>query len=251
VDWILADASIRGLDASTLVRRAGLTPDQATAELAARVAAGHAVSAGGRVFARAIVDDLAARARTEIQKFHDAHAEEPGIPRETLRSRTGRRVGAEVLDAVISTLAAAGIVKGSDRIALSSFTPRETAGGAGARDGFESRVRQAGLTPPDVAQLAADAKLSEADAQRIVRALSQEGRLVRLGDLVFHRDTLAALRAAVVRLREGQPPGARVTLDVAAFKAQHGLSRKFAIPLLEWLDRERVTRRVDDVRIVL
>jgi selenocysteine-specific elongation factor len=43
----------------------------------------------------------------------------------------------------------------------------------------------------------------------------------------------------------------RVTLDVAAFKAQHRLTRKYAIPLLEWLDRERVTRRMGDVRVVL
>jgi selenocysteine-specific elongation factor len=81
--------------------------------------------------------------------------------------------------------------------------------------------------------------------------LIQDGRLVRIGDLVFHREALGALRAAVTRLREGQPPGARITLDVAGFKAQHGLSRKFAIPLLEWLDRERVTRRVGDGRVVL
>jgi selenocysteine-specific elongation factor len=42
-----------------------------------------------------------------------------------------------------------------------------------------------------------------------------------------------------------------VTLDVAAFKDRYGMTRKFAIPLLEYLDRERVTRRVGDSRIVL
>jgi len=68
---------------------------------------------------------------------------------------------------------------------------------------------------------------------------------------VFHREALDALRTAVAALRAGQPAAAKVTLDVAAFKAQHGLTRKHAIPLLEWLDRERVTRRVGDVRIVL
>jgi selenocysteine-specific elongation factor len=44
---------------------------------------------------------------------------------------------------------------------------------------------------------------------------------------------------------------AQATLDVAAFKERFGVSRKFAIPLLEWLDRERVTRRVGDARVIL
>ena len=68
---------------------------------------------------------------------------------------------------------------------------------------------------------------------------------------MFHREALDALRASVAAMRAGQPPAARVVLDVAAFKAQHGLTRKHAIPLLEWLDRERVTRRVGETRVVL
>jgi selenocysteine-specific elongation factor len=46
-------------------------------------------------------------------------------------------------------------------------------------------------------------------------------------------------------------PGGRATVDVAAFKERYGVSRKFAIPLLEYLDRERVTRRTGDIRLVL
>jgi selenocysteine-specific elongation factor len=45
--------------------------------------------------------------------------------------------------------------------------------------------------------------------------------------------------------------GVSPRLDVAAFKDRFGVSRKFAIPLLEYLDRERVTRRMGDVRVIL
>jgi selenocysteine-specific elongation factor len=45
--------------------------------------------------------------------------------------------------------------------------------------------------------------------------------------------------------------GTAAKVDVAAFKERYGLSRKYAIPLLEWLDRERVTRRVGDARVIL
>ena len=73
--------------------------------------------------------------------------------------------------------------------------------------------------------------------------------LVRLESLLFHADALDALKADVARLRAGatQPP----TLDVATFKDRYGISRKYAIPLLEYLDRERITRRMGESRVVL
>jgi selenocysteine-specific elongation factor len=67
---------------------------------------------------------------------------------------------------------------------------------------------------------------------------------VGLGGLYIHQEALKALRGQIHRLR-GQ------TLDVASFKQMTGLSRKYAIPLLEYLDRERVTRKDGDLRLVL
>jgi selenocysteine-specific elongation factor len=73
----------------------------------------------------------------------------------------------------------------------------------------------------------------------------RQKRLVKLDTLFFHAEALDGLKADV-RGMKGQ---ARV--DVSAFKERYGITRKFAIPLLEYLDRERVTRRVGDSRIVL
>jgi selenocysteine-specific elongation factor len=67
-------------------------------------------------------------------------------------------------------------------------------------------------------------------------------------DLLFHREALERLKADVAGLKTGPSP-ARV--DVASFKEKYGISRKFAIPLLEYLDRERVTRRQGEWRVVI
>jgi hypothetical protein len=67
----------------------------------------------------------------------------------------------------------------------------------------------------------------------------------------FHAGPLARLKRDVSALRAGRPAAERVTLDVAAFKARYALTRKHAIPLLEWLDREGVTRRLGEARIVV
>jgi selenocysteine-specific elongation factor len=80
----------------------------------------------------------------------------------------------------------------------------------------------------------------------VVRVLLAEGRLRRVGESVVDAGVLDTLKTDV---RKRWPPGTR--LDVAGFKDLTGLSRKFVIPLLEYLDRERVTRRSGNDRLVL
>jgi selenocysteine-specific elongation factor len=80
----------------------------------------------------------------------------------------------------------------------------------------------------------------------VAKVLQAEGELRRVGDALVHAGALDLLKAQV---RERWPPGSRV--DVGAFKDLTGLSRKFTIPLLEYLDRERVTRRAGNDRLVL
>jgi selenocysteine-specific elongation factor len=93
----------------------------------------------------------------------------------------------------------------------------------------------------------ATVKVDRARAQQIVTLLLREKTLVKLtDDLVFHKDALDALRAQVGAMKSASPK-----IDVAKFKDATGISRKYAIPLLEWLDRERVTRRVGDERVIL
>jgi selenocysteine-specific elongation factor len=77
--------------------------------------------------------------------------------------------------------------------------------------------------------------------------LLRDRLLVKLSDdLVFHRDALEQLKQQVRSMKTQSPQ-----IDVARFKDVTGVSRKYAIPLLEYLDRERVTRRVGDARQIL
>ena len=102
-----------------------------------------------------------------------------------------------------------------------------------------------GWLRPIESGLAAAAGVSAAVAGRITALLVRQKTLVKVDALLFHAEALAGLKADVLALK-GQ---ARV--DVAAFKERYGISRKYAIPLLEYLDRERITRRVGDSRVVL
>jgi selenocysteine-specific elongation factor len=114
----------------------------------------------------------------------------------------------------------------------------------------EAVVRQGRLTPPEADAIATEVRLPRPVVDRLIVELVRDGRFVRVGPLAFHREALATLKAEVKALAAAAP-GAKVQVDVAGFKTRYGISRKFAIPLLEWLDRERVTRRVGEARIVI
>jgi selenocysteine-specific elongation factor len=105
------------------------------------------------------------------------------------------------------------------------------------------------LTPPDLATLPAAAGMPGPVIDRVIKLLLRQKTLVKVDGLIFHASALAQLKVDVRGLKGVGGTGGRV--DVSAFKERYGITRKFAIPLLEYLDRERVTRRVGDARVVL
>jgi selenocysteine-specific elongation factor len=103
-----------------------------------------------------------------------------------------------------------------------------------------------GLTTPSTVEVASHLKLGEGEMRRLMTLLLREKTLIRMGteELYIHRAGLEQLQEQIRELH-GQ------VLDVARFKQITGLSRKYAIPLLEYLDRERITRKHGDSRMVL
>src|SRR5205823_5617818 len=112
----------------------------------------------------------------------------------------------------------------------------------------ERVFREGGLRPPEPADVTSQAGVKPAVVDRMLKLLQRQKVLVKIDVLLFHDEALKRLKAEVTALKA---PGRDARLDVGAFKERFGVSRKFAIPLLEYLDRERVTRRVGDTRIVL
>ena len=116
--------------------------------------------------------------------------------------------------------------------------------------GVEEAYRQSGLTPPDRAAIAERAGVTLDVAEAATTYLVRQKVLVKLETLVVHRDALERLKRDMAALK-ASGAGAVVRIDVMQFKDRYGMTRKYAIPLLEFLDRERVTRRVGDARVLL
>ena len=120
---------------------------------------------------------------------------------------------------------------------------------AGAEEQAASRIeqvfKQAGLAVPAVAEALAVSGIDGARARSVMELLIRRGSLVRVApDLVFHREAIAGLQDLLAP-RKGQ------SFSVGDFKQWTGVSRKYAIPLLEYLDKARVTRRLADKRVVV
>ena len=236
-----------GLAIDALARRAGITPDHARA-IAEKLAADGAVSmVGGDAFDAMLVRRLEEKLVATVGAYHAAQPLSEGLPREEARERVFSLSPVALFDAVLKRLVQTGKLAGRERLALPgrgvSLTPEE----ARAQEALDRVFREAGLAPPDLAGAASAAGVSPAVADRVTRLLVRQKTLLKVDSLLFHAASLERLKEEVRALKT--VGGARV--DVASFKERYGISRKYAIPLLEWLDRERITRRSGDARVVL
>ncbi len=242
-------AGAAGLPLAALVSRAGIAPPLAAPRLEALAARGLAVRVGDALVAPRLLDRVSAAIVDLLRAHHAAQPLSEGLPREEARERVLAHGHPAVFERVLDDLAKEGTIAGRDRIALAShrvaLSPEEDR----ARTLFERAFRDAGLKPSDPVAVASEAGVTPAVADRVLKLLQRQKVLVRVDSLLFHEEALARLKAEVASLKKAGGAAARV--DVAAFKERFGVSRKFAIPLLEYLDRERVTRRVGDARVIL
>jgi selenocysteine-specific elongation factor len=237
-----------GLSLGAIGRRAGLTRDQAASVASALVANGRAVQVGASLFSAAVVRLLEERLLASVAEHHRAAPMSEGLPREEAREKLFGHAAPELFDEVLARLTTAGTLVARDRLSLPGQGGALSADEEHAQAVLDRAFLEAGLAPPDVASIAAARGIPAALADRMSRHLQRRKRLVRLDTVVFHAEALAGLKQDVLAGKQGS--GAP-RVDVAAFKERYGISRKYAIPLLEWLDRERVTRRVGDTRVIL
>jgi len=117
-----------------------------------------------------------------------------------------------------------------------------------AKDHIAAAFAGAGLAVPSVKEVLARLGMETKRAERLLQILLREKNLVRVSpELIFHRRALDELKEKLATYKKSK--GERIS--VPSFKDLTGITRKYAIPLLEYLDRERVTRRAGDERVIL
>jgi len=245
---LLEDAREAGLSARELARRLAPAED-ASAALQALVAAGQAivVESGGeqRHVDAARVERLGALLLEVTRRFHTEHPVLAGVSPAELKSQLPPLATWLAEAAVARLIDGAALRRVGSVVALPDHSPDKQVG-AGALQRVAARYRSAGLKPPLDDELRAELDLKPALFRDVLNELKRRDTVERLAEnLHFDREALRALRTQVEAHFAREPE-----LSPARLKEMGGgLSRKWAIPLLEWLDREGVTTRKGDVRI--
>ncbi|HEX5735020.1 MAG TPA: selenocysteine-specific translation elongation factor [Blastocatellia bacterium] len=241
----------RGMTQGEIAARTGATDEQiqiAARELVGQGRAFEVLNAPLLLISAESLSRLAARV---IDLLKDYHRREPlslGLSREEVRERVFGDARPEVFRAVVAHLAEKGKVAAErDALRLASHSPALGEQEANAKRALEAAFKASGLQAGTLEEIAAASKVPVALARKLYTLLAAERRILRIGDMVFHADALEDLKARVRAQKAINP-----RMDVAAFKEiTGGLTRKHAIPLLEYLDRERITRRLGNEREIL
>jgi len=231
-----------GIDMADLVARTGLLEREIT-EAAARAPLAAIAQPRPWYVDRAWFQSARDRVVKAVREFHRAQPLLPGIARQDLRTRTLAGAPAFVLDALLAAARELAVEGESVRLRTHTLVLKEDE--EQARSAIEQAFEQAGLAVPGVQEVLAKSGVEAGRARTLLEILLREKRLVRIdAELVFHCSALDKLRRMLADRRASR-------FSVPEFKEWTGISRKYAIPLLEYLDRNHVTRREGDQRLVL
>jgi selenocysteine-specific elongation factor len=247
---VLEMAGPAGLALEALVGRTALPPKSVEASLLRLGAKGGALLfdrerrgwvAGG------VAQDLSRRLVAAVEAFHADHPLAAGVGREELRGRLPPITDPRLFQRLLAQLAERNeLVVEGDHVRRRGHAAASGAAGGALKEKVAAALGAGGLTPPWLAELPAAVGASVSDVQAVLKLLLAEGRVVRVSaELWFDAGAIAALRSRLVAwLKE------RKGITTQEFKDLVGATRKHVIPLAEFFDREKVTLRVGEKRVL-
>lgn len=246
------ERSLLGVRISDVVTRTGWRESevQAAAENLAKAKVVRIVSRDPLLlFSEKRFREICEKLQARLETFHKENPLVPGIAREELRGIAGKRVRGETFDAAIQELVRNGkIVAHGELIKKPGTEVTLTAEEAEAKEQITQAFLKAGLAVPSAKEVLSQLSIDSRNAEKILQILLRGKTLVRVSpELIFHVEALQQLSAILQSYKKSK--GERI--GIPTFKNLTGITRKYAIPLLEYLDRQRVTRRAGDERVIL
>ena len=235
------------LSPAALAQRAHLSPAQAEALLAAGKTEGLVLDAGGGQFVhRDVTGELANRAVKALEEFHAANPVRVGMDEGELGAKLG--VGKAVLGLALGALLREKAVeRHGPLIALAGRVAKVSPEDVKLCEAIESALRKGALSPPSPAELAVSLGRGQEKIASLICLLADQGAVVQLDPkVVMHRDAVEAARKVVLDLfaksaRPGSPQGGG--FETVQFRDALGVSRKYAVPLLDYFDTVHLTVR--------
>jgi len=252
VSQFVINGGVAGLRLEDVVARTAWRDEVIATAAREATTAGMILNVEGTLMARVAFENLERQVVAAVTAHHKREPLARGLSKEILRERFCAGVMTEAFRAMLTEFDKRGAIVVENEIVRLREHSRELSDvDADRRDLLEKAYRAAGLAPPSIAEAfsAAGLNAKEQHARKILQLLIDSGALVKVhGEMFFHR---AALDDLTKKLRTRADQTSDRAIDVGAFKDLAGISRKYAIPLLEYFDRHRVTRREGERRVVL
>ena len=248
---LVDEAGVETMELSQLAARRGLALSRMRERVAALVKAGRVrqLSDNPLVVVSANAFKTAADgAAAAVKRFHETNPLVQGIGREELKARVFGNASNLLFQAVLDKLASDKKIAVAQDV-IHEFGRKVTlkADEERIRVQLAERFQSLGLQVPPAEEVIDSLKLDRNTARKIIQLMLKESALVKISeDMLVHRAAMDQLITDVKALKAKNSK-----LGVGEFKNLTGVSRKYAIPLLEFLDRQRVTRRVGDERTIL
>jgi selenocysteine-specific elongation factor len=247
-------AGERGLRLADIAAMTGWTNEVLTKVSSAIQKEGSVIEAGGVYLARESLDRLSQAVLGELERHHKREPLARGMLRETLREKIFAHSLPELFAGVIARLEADGkVASEKDIVRLSGHSVGLSEQDAKLSKRIEQLYLASGVEAPSIDEAMTRAEVppaGRAQARKLLQLLIDARTLVRIqGEMFMHTQVLEDLKTKLRNYASQHEP--ERLIDVAAFKDLAGVSRKYAIPLLEYFDREQVTRRAGDKRVIL
>ena len=247
----IAESGVSGAPETALAMRLGLDGSGFARVAEALVASARAVpiAKAPRIFVlREVLTSVAERLEAELRRYQRQNPLQKGMSKSELKEKAARGVSAEVFEWILAEASARGRLRvDRELVATPDHRIQMSSDEEAVRELLVEEYRREGLSPRSLRETADKTRKDVKVLERVQRVLIKDGTLVQIADgMIFHRDALERLKELL-----GGYKATSDRIDVARFKDLAGVTRKHAIPLLEWLDRERVTKRAGNERLLL
>ncbi|CAN5701067.1 selenocysteine-specific translation elongation factor [soil metagenome] len=254
VKLFLETAGEHGLNFADLQARTGWRKEILQKAIAENVEKKAVIKAENFYAARTPFDNLKAKTLAEIENYHNREPLEQGILQATLREKIFTHLPPEVFKTTLLQLHKEGkISTNKDIVAASSHNQELTPEEKQIREKLEKIYKTAKLEVPTLENALLESiggtKLKKEHARKVFQLFLNSGEIVKVTeDFYFRREAITELIEKIKDFASKTPDR---LIDMAKFKDIAGISRRYAIPLLEYFDREKLTRRAGDKRLVL
>ncbi len=212
------------------------------------------IKADDYFIARTPFDNLKSKTLTKIKDFHQREPLAKGILRETLRENLFTHLAPEIFKSVLTNLEnEKQITSEKDIVRIASHSLELSPDEKLLREKILRIYAAANLEVSKLDDVLRDSvKNTKSDlshARKIFQLLVNSGEIVKITEEFYFEKS--AIENLLEKLKYFAAASSDKLIDVANFKEIAGISRKYAIPLLEYFDREKITRRAGDKRLIL